>query len=233
MYHKIYLFERFSMNSPKIFFIGLSLFLISAPALFADKDVALILKVSGTAEIKTQNTNWKPLKRGTRLNGGDQVRTGKQSLVAIVFTDDKSLMKIRSISQVTIHGERSKSGIQKRINLRLGQLWAKVKPGSSDFRIETPTGVAAVKGTEFYVNFTIDGLMEVIGVEGQVQLSNKMGNVIVGARQKGILQAGQIPRLIPVDAVPNWGALTGDEKEILIELIDEEGNKKNLRIKFQ
>jgi hypothetical protein len=200
---------------------------------YASKDVALVLKVSGKAEIKSGSASWKSLRRGTRLHGGDQVRTGDQTLVAIVFTDDKSMLKVRSKSQVTIHGERSKTGIKKRIDMGIGQLWAKVTKGGAGFRIETPTGVAAVKGTEFYVNFGLDGLMEVIGVEGLVQLGGRLGNVNVGAGQKGILEKGKLPLLGKADDIPSWGALTEDEKKIVIEFLDDEGNKKYLKIKFK
>ena len=200
---------------------------------YASRDVALVLKVSGKAEIKSGSTGWTPLGRGTRLHGGDQIRTGDQTLVAIVFTDDKSMLKVRSQSQVTINGERSKAGVTKRINMGIGQLWAKVTPGGAGFRIETPTGVAAVKGTEFYVNLGLDGLMEVIGVEGIVQLGGRLGNVNVGAGQKGVLEKGKLPLLGQAEDIPSWGALTEDEKEIVIEFLDDEGNKKYLKLKFQ
>lgn len=209
-----------------------SLFLFLTTPLWANKDVALVLKVSGEAEVKKGNNSWQPLRRGTRLDGGNQIRTSDQSLVAVVFTDDKSLIKIRSNSEVTIHGAREKTGIAKKIDMGVGQLWAKVTPGGRDFRIETPTGVAAVKGTEFYVNL-IDGLMEVIGVEGLVQLFNDQGSVNVGAGQRGVLQRGQAPAVEPAREVPDWGELSEDEKEIVIEFEDDEGNKKYLKLKFQ
>ena len=188
---------------------------------------------SGKAEIKSGSSGWKTLNRGTRLNGGDQIRTSDETLVAIVFTDDKSMLKVRSQSQVTIHGDRSKTGIKKRINMGIGQLWAKVTKGGAGFRIETPTGVAAVKGTEFYVNLGLDGLMEVIGVEGLVQLGGRLGNVNVGAGQKGVLEKGKLPLLNKAEDIPDWGALTEDEKRIVIEFLDDEGNKKYLKLKFQ
>lgn len=221
------------MNILKYTSIMLLLGLFCFAESYASRDVALVLKVSGKAEIKSGSSDWTTLKRGTRLNGGDEIRTGDETLVAIVFTDDKSMLKVRSQSQVTIHGDRSESGIKKRINMGIGQLWANVTKGGAGFRIETPTGVAAVKGTEFYVNLGLDGLMEVIGVEGLVQLGGRVGNVNVGPGQIGILEKGKLPILGRAEDIPSWGALTEDEKKIVIEFLDDEGNKKYLKLKFQ
>ena len=80
------------------------------------KDVAIILKSKGTVKIRTAKPKkWKIARRGMRLNSGDIVKTGDNALVAIMFTDDKSLLKIRENSTIAVQGKRKKASIAKRL----------------------------------------------------------------------------------------------------------------------
>ena len=202
---------------------------------FAARDVALVLKVRGEARVRRSRfrKTWKPLRKGYRLHGGDRVRTGSDALVAIVFSDDKSLMKIRSESEVAIRGERTKKGFRKRISMSLGQLWAKVTPGGGGFRVETPSGVAAVKGTEFYLLCDESGMTTVIGIEGIVQLFNELGSVMVGKGQTGVLKKNQKPSVEKSQKVEDWAGEDEGGKEIQIEFENDEGTKKQLKIRYK
>jgi len=202
------------------------------PAL-ASRDVALVLKVKGNARLKSPRRNWSLLRRGKRLQGGDKVRTGEESLVAIVFTDDKSMMKIHSESEVSIKGERTKKGIRKRIFMNIGQLWARINPKGGGFRVETPSGVAAVKGTEFYLFRDATGQMTVIGIRGLVELFNDLGKVMVGKGQTGILKKGIKPRLEKTVKVNDWAKEGSDENEMQIEFENKDGVKKSLKIHYK
>ena len=126
----------------------LCVWLYSDSGIADTRDVALVLKVKGTAQHRLNNTtSWSGLRKASRLAAGDRVKTGESSLVAMVFTDDKSMLKVRSDSEITVGGERTKKGFAKRLFMGLGDMWAKVNPLGSGFRLETPSGVAAVKGT--------------------------------------------------------------------------------------
>ncbi len=203
-----------------------------SPAL-ASRDVAFVVKVKGNARLKSPKQNWAMLNKGVRLQGGDQVRTGEESLVAIVFTDDKSMMKIHSESQVDIRGERTKKGIRKKIFMNLGQLWARINPGGGGFQVETPSGVAAVKGTEFYLFRDAAGQMTVIGIKGIVELFNDLGKVLVGKGQTGILLKGVKPRLEKTVGFDDWANDSSGEKEMEIEFENQDGVKKNLKIHYK
>jgi len=102
--------------------------LISPSFLSADnKDIALVLKTKGTVGVKNPTQRgYVRAKRGNRLDDGETIKTGRNSFAALIFTDDKSQIKIRSNSSVTIRGKREKKGIVKRLTLSFGQIWAKV-----------------------------------------------------------------------------------------------------------
>lgn len=184
-----------------------------------DNDIALMLKTKGRVEFnKEGRRTWSLARRGLRLDSGEKIRTGDNSLAALVFTDDRSQLKIRSNSSVTIKGKREKKGIVKRITLGFGQLWAKVTRQKSEMRVETPSGVATVKGTEFYALF-VDGLFVIYCVEGLVELFNQAGLVVVGAGEVAQTDGGPPTR---IDVDPNS----------IFDLSDDEGGS-ILRFDFE
>ena len=71
-----------------------------------------------------------------------------------------------------ITGQRSARSIAKKINMDVGTARATVNKQNSNFVIQTPTSVASVKGTDFWmITDPVDGDL-VIGLEGLVTLTN-------------------------------------------------------------
>lgn len=211
----------------------------ASSVLFSDeaKDIAIILKTKGTVKIKSTNpNNWKEARQGLRLTSGDVIKTGDDASTAVMFTDDKSLMKIRENSTVSIQGKRDRSSISKRIKFALGEMWVKVTDQKSSFLVETPSGVAAVKGTEFYTLIDQEGNMIVIGIEGIISLMNKLGEVLIRAGETGLASRLSAPsvRKSSGSEIPNWGnenQETGNSLEF--EFQDVDGNKKTIKINYE
>jgi|Deesub1362B_J571_1020462.scaffolds.fasta_scaffold01398_2 hypothetical protein len=200
------------------------------------RDVALLFKTKGKVEIfRLSQKKWFSGKRGLRLNSGDKVRTGDESLAAVVFTDDKSLMRIRSRSDVTIRGEREKKSITKRVFLQIGEVFVKIKKQRGIFRLETPTGVAAVKGTQFYGIVDEQGTTFIVAIEGVVELINKYGSVLVSAGETGRSDGKSAPTKEKTDPSkrPTWGEEEEGEEfgDLEIEFRTPEGTSKRLKIR--
>lgn len=199
-----------------------------------DKAVALVLKTIGKVQInKGGSSNWQNTGRGHRLDSGEIVRTGKNSLAALVFTDDKTLLKVRSNSNVTINGKRENNSIIKLIKISFGEIWAKVTRQNTRMRIESPSGVATVKGTEFNC-LVVDGQFFVFCQEGLMELVNQFGTMMLGANEMAKLTQNAPPQRIQGNPDDIFDLSDGDEKESLeIEFEDADGNKKSLIIDFQ
>ncbi len=200
------------------------------------KDVALLFKSRGKVEIYRSNQKkWLSARRGVRLNSGDMIRTGDESLAAVVFTDDKSLMKIRSRSDVVIRGERQKKSIVKRVYMEVGEVFVSVRRQRASFRLETPTGVAAVKGTEFYGIVDETGNMFIIAIKGIVELINKYGSVMVAAGETGKSDGKSPPvkEKTNPNQKPDWAQEDEGESydEIEIEYQTPDGEVKKLKIR--
>ena len=198
------------------------------------KDVAFLLKAKGTVQVSGGTRGpWRPARPGQRLNSGYVLRTGDKSLASVVFTDDKSMLKIRENSNVTIRGERKKGGIFKRLFLSAGQIWAKVSRQRGELIVETPSGVAAVKGTEFYLLLDDTGNMIVFTIDGLVDLINQFGSVTVGKGQRGISGGSTPPTSGPAGNTPQWGGADVGGSELEIEFQDSDGNIKRLKIRLE
>ena len=139
---------------------------------FADK-IAVATKVKGEVELmKVEKNKFNDLKPGTILDDGDKIRTGRTGFVAVIFIDDKSTLKLIEDSEVVITGQRTATSISKKINMDGGTIRATVKKQNTDFVIQTPTSVASVKGTDFWLLSDPTTGDQVIGLQGIIGLVN-------------------------------------------------------------
>jgi len=198
-----------------------------------NNDVAIILKAKGEVKVrKEQSKNWNNGNQGFRLDSGDLLKTAENSLAAIMFTDDKSLLKVRDNSTLAIRGKRTNNSIAKRISCTVGNFWINVTKQNTKMIVETPSGIAAVKGTEFYGIVDAEGNTQIIVIEGVVQLLNKLGEILVRAGQTGKLTKNGAPVVFNTDpnSFLNWANDDEGSKELQFEFQDSDGNKKNLKI---
>ncbi len=116
-----------------------------------------IHEIEGDVVVQRKNAkDWQIIKKGDHLNPGDVIQTRGAAKVGLLFVDgsiirlrENSILKIKSLSQDSSTGD-SKSSFQ----MVFGKLMAKVQSLRSEqslFEVETPTSVAAVKGTIFIV----------------------------------------------------------------------------------
>ena len=135
--------------------------------------IAVTTKVTGLVEIMpVGKKDFLDLKAGTILSDGDKIRTGSSGFVAIIFIDDKSTLKLKGNSEAVITGQRTAASISKKINMDSGTVRATVKKQNTDFVIQTPTSVASVKGTDFWLLTDPVTGDQIICVEGTVGLVN-------------------------------------------------------------
>ena len=148
------------------------LILILFTSFIQGNKVAVTTKVKGLVEIMpVGEKNFSNLNPGTILADGDKIRTGSSGFTAIIFIDDKSTLKLKENSEAVITGQRSARSIAKKINMDAGTVRATVNKQNSNFVIQTPTSVASVKGTDFWL-ISDDSGDQVIGMEGLVSLVN-------------------------------------------------------------
>jgi len=112
--------------------------------------IAVVTKVKGLVEMERGKSGFSALKPGVILEDGDRVRTGSNGFTAVIYIDDKSLLKIKEDTEIVISGKRDVNSISKEVNIGQGTLRASVgKQKKGAFVVKSPTSVASVKGTVF------------------------------------------------------------------------------------
>ena len=226
------MFKVFKLNDFILAIAILSNFLIA-------NKIAVVTKVKGIVEVKkNDNKIFSNLKSGHMLEDGDKIRTGKKGFTAIIFIDDKSLLKIKENSEAVITGTKTAKSISKKINMEGGIVRATITKQNTEFVIQTPTSVASVKGTDFWVISDQNSGDKVIGLEGTVLLTNidtgQEVTVTSGVTGNSTLD-GQIsvsetnPSTIPLD--PDGQSVESSELKIFFE--GPNGEQKTLTIKYQ
>ena len=158
--------------------------------------IARTLKVKGEVNL-TRNLQISPALVGDQLFNGDELETKNESYAAVKFADQSSVVKLFPNSTLNINTVQEKGKTNKKSVLKIGELWAKVEKGTGKFDIETSTTVASVKGTNFLMNVTEEGLTNLYSFEGEVLFQNKIDGetALILAGQRGT-STGQGPILI-------------------------------------
>jgi len=148
-----------------------------------------------------------PVQPPTPVYWGDVVNTGHMARARIKL-DDGSVLNVGSDSSLTVV-KHDASQQQTQIDVTFGEVRSKVvhlaKPGAS-FQVRTPTGVAGVVGTDFYMAYT-NSITHLVVFEGNVKFCNLADQcVMVGAGMTSSIREQNAPPDPPIVA-PNQDVL--------------------------
>lgn len=214
---------------------------------FGQEAVGVIAKSDGqTFHKKFNSDEYMPKANiGSKIMNNDWIKTGQDGYVALFFLDDKSQLKIRENSEMEILGSVERGRIDKTISMDFGTVKAKVDKQQGEFRIATPTSVASVKGTEFWVISGPQG-DRFIGLSGTVEVENRSSGQTTTVTTDQTATSGTDGSLevtvttntdIPDD--PDDPTTTGDEgdssttlHQLRIRVTDENNNERELIIEY-
>jgi hypothetical protein len=166
--------------------------LLIATAAVAE-DVGTVASTRGAADIGRAGA-WSAAAVGTAVQLGDQLRTGTDGELRVVFRDD-SVIDLSPSSALTIDDQVFDPGTSRFSSLmRLVQGKARAlvssyyKTSGATYEVQTPTAVAGVRGTSFLVAYNPDiDATEVVGIRGKVEVRSLAerigGTVYVTARE--------------------------------------------------
>lgn len=167
--------------------------------------VARVVGVHGHAEVQ-RGEQVSPLKAGVAIAVGEILRTSVDGSLTLEFPDgSRSLLGPNSEMRM---GElwrlRGLTAQQVLIELPRGHLENEVEsrrpPANGRFIIDTPAGIAAVRGTHFRVD-AADQQVRSETLRGEVVLQNEKGQVRLGHGTGSLARVGQAP-IPPVQLLP-------------------------------
>ncbi|MBN3039362.1 MAG: FecR domain-containing protein [Candidatus Omnitrophica bacterium] len=145
---------------------------------------ATINRVVGDVEYYSKDTNlWQEATADIQLNEGDQIRTGIGAKAELLLQDG-SFIRLKENSSLAIIRARKQTDNDAtlyNLDLRVGEIMLELQELSkgSEFKVKTPTAVAAVRGTTYYVRtgtMVVDGeekkFVQVYVDEGTVEYTN-------------------------------------------------------------
>ena len=174
------------------------------------------------------------IRRGTRLEPGDKIVTDKKGYAAVRFTDDKSLLRVRSNSTCILRTRKSQNETIKNVFLEVGTIYARVTKQNAKFEVQTPTSVASVKGTEWITKQILGGASYYYGKQGVIEVKNDAGSALC--------RAGETVEVLDKDSAPvtrktiegedDWD-LDSSEEDYEFQFENEQGEKRLLRFRIK
>ena len=170
--------------------------------------IARLVKTEGRVFFKRlgMDTFSEQAKAGSAIRNGDHIKVESNGFAAIIYLDDRSIIKIRENTKFSFMDTRN----TRTIDLVNGTILNNIqKEGrKKDFRIQTPVSVASVKGTEFAAIVSQSGVDQFICKEGLFEVLNMVSGqtVSVATGQKAVsnatgelMQAPASPSEYPLD----------------------------------
>lgn len=223
------------MNSIKKIFLFFLLSFLPV-GLMAGDHVAVMIKSNGPVTVqRVEDSKKVPAKTGYSFVSGDKVITGKEAFAAVRFLDDKSLLRIRENSVCTIEGKKEQEKIEKSIWVEIGSFFASVFKPKGTLKVITPTSVASIKGTKFWIIHDPMEGTKYIGIEGVVEISNSKGKALMKPGETCIVTSADEPPIVREtrddDFPPDSEEVMGNQLEL--EFRNQEGSSKSLKLELQ
>lgn len=168
-------------------------FSIALPAAAAGP-AAEIVSLQGKGDYRdAAAVDWRPARVKLGLEPGQYVRTTQPESKMGLLLADQTQMTLQGVSIVQVKSPETAGPRRSIIEFGKGTGRFQTKTPSKDMRVGTPTGLAAIRGTEWLVEVDDDGRSAFTVVEGELEISNELGSLAVGADEQGILERGKAP----------------------------------------
>ena len=208
-------------------------FLMSISPLRSDV-IARLIKVEGKVFFKRlgMETFSEKAKPGAAIVNGDQIKIGDEGYAAVIYIDDRSIIKIKANTKFSFMDSPN----TRTIDLVHGTLLNKINKDkrTKSFRIQTPVSVASVKGTEFAAIVSEKGVEQFVCKEGSFEVLNMISGqtVNVGPGEKAfsnatgdLVQAVASPKDYPQD--PEFEENIESELEEILDSQEIDAKQKN------
>jgi tetratricopeptide (TPR) repeat protein len=154
---------------------------------------------SGTELISKENSvdssrppgEWRSATVGQELIVHDRLRTGEDSRAAVQF-GDSSILRIDELTQEEILPPQIASA-KPTMDLKQGSAYFFSREKSREIHVQTPAANGAIRGTEFVVAVAESGSTSFTILDGEVEISNPQGSVLLQSGERAEIQPGAGP----------------------------------------
>ncbi len=180
--------------------------------------------------MKTGTDTWTEAQAGMSLEVGDTIKTGDDSGAEITFFDGSTIeleagtqIEITSLDSSPDTGTKTITLMQT-IGTTISRVTKLLDPASS-YDVETPTGVAAVRGSTMMVRIVFDdpnyedGTVLITNLEGDIWAIWQGVELQIPEGRTCVIRLGQPPELIPLNELSlavNDSAITDEDTSVTV-----------------
>jgi len=153
---------------------------------------ASLLSKENVVDVASGGGSWTSATVGQTLALHNRLRTGEDSRAAVRMTD-LSVLRIDELTTIELTPPASTTD-KPSLSVKEGTTYFFSREKSREIRIETPAANGAMRGTEFVVAVAASGSTTVTMLDGEVELSNAQGSLVVGSGEQAKVDVGGRPR---------------------------------------
>jgi len=174
-----------------VIFLGTS-FSRSATAQVANTpDAAEIISKENSVDTSRPSAAWRPATLGQKLIWHERLRTGEDSRAAVRMSD-ASVLRVDELTETEILPPEVASA-KPTVDLKQGTGYFFSREKSREINVKTPAANGAIRGTEFVVSVAANGHSSFTMLDGEVEVSNVQGSVLVRSGERADADPGRKP----------------------------------------
>lgn len=161
---------------------------------------ATVVDLQGVVEYQlSPGAAWWPAVVNQKLRPGQTVRTGPHSRMALLLDDNTQVrLNEKTVLEILSIQAKPRTAGQTKFRQLMGRAWVQSKTPPKDFVWRTPVAVAGLRGTDWEMEVAEDGRSLLSVFSGEVDFSNDLGRVSVGANEQALVEQGKAPMKLVV-----------------------------------
>jgi tetratricopeptide (TPR) repeat protein len=174
-----------------VIFTGASFFRSATAQTTNNPDAAEVLSKENSVDTARPSATWQPATVGQKLVWHERLRTGEDSRAAVRMSD-ASILRVDELTETEILPPEVASA-KPTVDLKQGTGYFFSREKSREINVKTPAANGAIRGTEFVVTVAANGQSSFIMLDGEVEVSNAQGSVLVQSGERADAEPGHKP----------------------------------------
>ena len=175
-----------------VLFLGMSSSRIASAEETSHKDRAELVSKENSVDSSRPPAEWRSATVGQQLIVHDRLRTGEDSRAAVQF-GDSSVLRVDELTEEEILPPPQATSAKATMDLKQGSAYFFSREKSREIHVQTPAANGAIRGTEFVVTVAANGSTNFTILDGEVEISNPKGSVVVQSGERAEIEPGSKP----------------------------------------
>ena len=154
---------------------------------------AQVVEKEGRVVVTKAGAKPAPAQVGVALAARDKLGTGESSR-AVLKMSAKWFARVDEETDVEIMPAAFGAKDKEALKIALGGAFIYSREEEGELKVQTPTATGGLRGTQLVVRVSADGKTFMQVLEGEVDLANDLGRVLLRAGEAGEAKRGQAPR---------------------------------------